>query len=180
MVALAEISNFFFMNFSERLKKVRLDILKLSRAACSKVLGVPEITIKCWEMNKAKITESSLNKIMPALKEQIPDITKTWLLEGKGPPPMGIQVFQRRYIPIKMQKPFHISLKKGDVANFEKQNVSELSFPVIGTLSLEKVELMVFSKIKDQLVYHTLSKPSLLLELENVEIIYVLKSIDIA
>lgn len=74
--------------FGERLKAIR-GFLRLSRKAFAMRHGIPETTLKTWELSQVGISNHQMNKLLNALaKEKIP-CTAEWLLEGEGLSPFS-------------------------------------------------------------------------------------------
>ncbi len=69
---------------AERLKYVRENLLKLSRAEIQKKYSLSPDTLAAWENGKIKISEKGINRCIKIYSSENLILSKEWLLTGKG------------------------------------------------------------------------------------------------
>ncbi|MHA1558432.1 MAG: helix-turn-helix domain-containing protein [Alphaproteobacteria bacterium] len=77
-------------SFANRLRALR-GFLGFSRQEFSQRHGVPEITLKYWELSKSQISETQLKKLINAFLKEGVYCTKEWLISGEGSSPFANQ-----------------------------------------------------------------------------------------
>lgn len=68
----------------ERLKYIRENLLKLSRANVHETYGLSPDTLAAWENGKIQITEKGIDRCIKMYSSENLIITKEWLLTGEG------------------------------------------------------------------------------------------------
>jgi len=68
----------------ERLKYVRENLLKMSRADIQKTHGLSQDTLAAWENGKIQITEKGIDRCIKIYNSENLIVSKEWLLTGNG------------------------------------------------------------------------------------------------
>ncbi|MGL5720040.1 MAG: helix-turn-helix domain-containing protein [Alphaproteobacteria bacterium] len=74
--------------FAERMKSIR-GYLSLSRKEFSERFGIPEPTLRSWELSKTTISKLQLKKLTEALGRGNLSCSESWLLHGDGESPFS-------------------------------------------------------------------------------------------
>lgn len=73
--------------FAERIKALRGYLSMTRKEFCSKH-GIPEPTLRAWELSLYSISPSHLQKLIKAFERENILCTTEWLLQGEGTPPL--------------------------------------------------------------------------------------------
>ncbi len=129
--------------FAERVKALR-GYLSLTRKQFSKRHGIPEPTIRAWELSLYSISSTHLQKLIKAFRAEDILCTEDWLLHGKGTSPLfALEAINKELEKVHDQlvspsgpiKPVFL-----EAAVFEKYNEDSLTFEVADNLMLPLYE----------------------------------------
>ena len=75
-------------NSGDRIKSLR-GFLALSRREFCHKHGIPEVTLKSWELSLKSISTKQLEKIIGAFEKEGVSCTQEWILKGTPPSPFS-------------------------------------------------------------------------------------------
>ncbi len=119
--------------FAERVKAIR-GYLSLTRKEFSKKHGIPEPTIRAWELSLYTISPTHLQKLIKAFKAENILCSEEWLLRGAGTPPLfALEAMNKELEKVQDQlvsptgpiKPVHL-----ESAVFERYNENSLTLEI--------------------------------------------------
>ncbi len=129
--------------FADRVKAIR-GYLSLTRKEFSKKHGIPEPTIRAWELSLYSISPTHLQKLIKAFKAEDILCTEDWLLHGKGTPPLfALEAINKELGKVEDQLVSQSGPIKPVVlesAVFEKYNDNSLTVEVSDNLMLPLYE----------------------------------------
>lgn len=129
--------------FAERVKAIR-GYLSLTRKEFSKKHGIPEPTIRAWELSLYTISPTHLQKLIKAFKAENILCSEDWLLRGTGTSPLfAVEAINKELEKAEDQlvgskgpiKPVYLEL-----AIFERYNENSLTVEVTDNLMLPLYE----------------------------------------
>lgn len=113
------------LDFAGRLKLIR-SLVEQNRETFAKFINMPLMTLRSWETRKTIPTKSSINKLLDKLTEKDIQVTREWLVDGIGSPPLNVydDSIKKNSTPdgkkkIILEEKISPLLKKGDVVECE-------------------------------------------------------------